>query len=201
MPSFFEPGSEVEKWSHNLPHWQQSETWVFLTWRLADSLPKAKLDLLEEQRKIWLGHHPKPWDEPTEEAYHERFSHRIDEWLDSGSGSCLLRKPENARIVAESIHYFDGNRYRLASYVIMPNHVHVLFSPDAAHPLGSIVHSWKRHSARLINAREDSSGSLWQPDYWDRLIRSQRHFHWVRAYIAKNPEKLPKGEFLLWARE
>jgi len=201
VESFFDPSGETEKRFHNLPHWQQQETWVFVTWRLADSLPKARLAILEQQQAIWLRHHPKPWDRETETAYHERPSSRIDEWLDVGSGSCLLRDPENGRIVADALHHFDGARYRLSSYVVMPNHVHALFAPGTGHSLGETVHSWKRHTARLVNAREGRSGPLWQADYWDRLIRSPKHFEWVRGYISRNPLKLPSGSFVLWNRQ
>ena len=198
MASFYDPSQDVEKTQHNLTHWQQGETWIFLTWRLADSLPKAKVDSWAQNREIWLKHHPKPWDEATEAAYHERFSDKIDEWLDAGSGSCLLRRPENARIVADALRHFDGERYRLASFVVMPNHVHVLFAPAPGLKLPDLVHSWKRYSARQINLREKRSGKLWQEDYWDRLIRGSDHFSWVMKYIAKNPVKLVPGCFLLW---
>ncbi len=198
MSSFFDPSAEVDKHRHKLPHWQQEETWIFLTWRLSDSLPLSKLKAWREEREMWLQLHPPPWDEKTEETYHERFSHEIDKWLDAGSGSCLLRDPANARIVADALHHFDGDRYRLAAYVVMPNHVHVLFAPAPGHELPELVHSWKRFTARKINLREEKSGALWQPDYWDRLIRSREHYEWVEKYIAGNPAKLAAGNFLLW---
>jgi REP element-mobilizing transposase RayT len=118
--------------------------------------------------------------------------------LDGGSGSCLLGDPENARIVADALHHFDGERYHLASYVVMPNHVHVLFAPMSGNELPALVHSWKRFTARQINLREGKSCALWQPDYWDRLIRGQEHFDWVSRYIAENPAKLFPGSYLLW---
>jgi REP element-mobilizing transposase RayT len=198
MAEFFNPAKEIEKHRHNLPHWQQDDVWISVTWRLADSVPQSKLDQWKEQRDIWLAHHPQPWDAATEAAYHERFTREIEEWLDAGHGKCLLRKPANSRIVAEALHFFDGERYRLASYVVMPNHVHVLFSPAEHHQLAEILHSWKRHSSLLINQQENQTGTLWQADYWDRLVRSEEHFDWVVRYIAENPKHLPAGEFILW---
>ena len=73
-PSFFDPYGEVTKTSHRLAHWQQGQVWVFVTWRLRDSLPKAELDQWQEERRIWLALHPEPWDERTEAEYHDRFS-------------------------------------------------------------------------------------------------------------------------------
>nr|MBC8525198.1 HsdR family type I site-specific deoxyribonuclease [Chlorobium phaeobacteroides] len=188
-PSFLDPEREIGMTQHRLPHWQQGDVWVFVTWRLADSLPQSKLEEWKEEREIWLSNHPEPWDEKTEEEYHERFSRQIDEWLDQGSGSCLLREPAYAQIVANALRHFDGERYQLASFVVMPNHVHVLFCPSGTHSLAGILKSWKGFSAREINKRSGKTGSFWQEEYWDRLIRSEKHFFRVAKYIRENPIK------------
>ena len=198
-PSFFNPHGEIEKTSHRLPHWQQGEAWVFVTWRLGDSLPKAKLDQWNQEQEIWRKRHPEPWDEKTEAEYHERFSRQIDDWLDQGSGSCVLKKPANAKIVADAMRHFDGDRYELASFVVMPNHVHVLFRPLEDHALADILKSWKGFTAREINKCIGKTGALWQDEYWDRLIRSERHFYKVAEYIRENPvmAKLQVGQYLM----
>ena len=144
-------------------------------------------------------HHPEPWDEETEFEYHERFSRLIDEWLDQGCGSCVLRNPAHAMIVANALRYFDGERYELASFVVMPNHVHVLFRPLEGCVLAGIVKSWKGFTAREINQRIRKTGALWQDEYWDRLIRNEGHFRRVMEYIRENPmkAKLSNGQFIL----
>ena len=186
--SFFDPGTDIDMKQHRLPHWQQDDVWVFVTWRLADSLPKSKLDKWTEEKSIWLVLHPEPWDEKTENEYHERFSCQIDAWLDEDSGSCLLKKHENAKIVSDALCYFDGQRYQLASFVVMPNHVHVLFRPFKEYSIAEIVKSWKGFTAREINKQSGKKGSLWEEDYWDRLIRSEQHFFKVMEYIRENPK-------------
>jgi type I restriction enzyme R subunit len=197
--SFFDSYGEIDKTIHRLPHWQQGNVWVFVTWRLGDSLPKAKLDQWNGEREIWLKLHPEPWDEKIEAEYHERFSRQIDEWLDQGSGSCVLKDSANAKSVAEALRHFDGERYELASFVVMPNHVHVLFRPLGDHVLADILKSWKGFTAREINKRLGKKGGLWQGEYWDRLIRNERHFSKVAEYIRENPVKarLREGEFIL----
>lgn len=200
--SFFNPHAEIDVTKNRLPHWQQGAAWVFVTWRLGDSLPKAKLDQWREERAIWLSRHPEPWDEKTESEYHDRFSSQIDEWLDQGSGSCVLKDPVNAGIVADALRHFDGDRYEIVSFVVMPNHVHVLFRPLGKYTLPEILKSWKGFTAREINKRIGRMGALWQDEYWDRLIRSERHFFKVAEYIRENPVKvsLKKEEFVLWER-
>ena len=197
--TFFNPNAEIDVRQNRLPHWQQGEAWVFVTWRLGDSLPKAKLDQWKEERAIWLSHHPEPWDEKTETEYHDRFSRQIDEWLDQGSGSCVLKDPANAKIVADALRNFDRERYEIASFVVMPNHVHVLFRPLGDHALAEILKSWKGFTAREINKRLGKSGALWQDEYWDRLIRNERHYFKVAEYIRENPvkAKVREGQFIL----
>lgn len=200
--SFFNPHAEIDVTRNRLPHWQQGEAWVFITWRLDDSLPKAKLDQWKEERAIWLSHHPEPWTEQTETDYHERFSRQIDEWLDQGSGSCVLKDAANAGIVADALRHFDGQRCELVAFVVMPNHVHVLFRPLCGHALPAIMKSLKGFTAREINKRIGKAGTLWQAEYLDRLIRSERHFLKVVEYIRKNPvkAKLREGTFVVWER-
>jgi REP element-mobilizing transposase RayT len=197
-PEFFDPNEEIEKHRHNLPHWQQEHRWIFVTWRLADSLPQSLLTEWKEGRAVWIKHHPEPWDDGTEEEYHRRFTARLDDALDSGHGSCCLRDPSLSEIVANALHHFDKKRYELSTFVVMPNHVHILFRPLENHRLPDIMHSWKRFTAREINKALGQEGTLWQPDYWDRLIRSQEHFDWITRYITNNPKNLSNGSFHLW---
>jgi hypothetical protein len=138
---FLDPYSDIDIHEHHLPHWQQGDVFYFVTYRLADALPAEKLGEWRDQKDAWMRHHPKPWDAKTEAEYHRLFSARIDDWLDAGHGSCILRQPALARIVADAFHHFDGKRYDLDSFVVMPNHVHVLFQLRAGEALGKVVHS------------------------------------------------------------
>lgn len=196
---FYNPERPLKKHLNHLPHWQQDSTWVFLTWRLADSVPLDLLNKWRTDREEWVKAHPKPWDEDTELQFHQRFSTRLEDWMDQGMGECILRNPENTRIVAECVLHFDHERYLIDSFVIMPNHVHVLARLEPGFALEKIVQSWKRYSARQINELSGKTGSLWQKRYWDRLVRSEEHFWKIRRYIQRNPTKakLRENEYLL----
>ncbi|MFH1146132.1 MAG: transposase [Pseudomonadota bacterium] len=200
---FLNPEAPIEQHQHRLPHWQQGEVFCFVTWRLADSLPTERLKEWKAKREAWLCLHPEPWDEKTEEEYHERFSRQIDDWLDQGHGSCVLRDSKYAVIVADGIRHFDGERYGIVSFVVMPNHVHVLFRPCRSYRLEQIVKSWKGFTAREINRHTGKTGPLWQADYWDRLIRNPHHFVRCVQYIRENPVRagLRSGEFIAYERE
>ncbi len=197
---YLNPNEEIQK--HNsgrLPHWQQDAKLYFVTWRLADSLPKEKLEAWEDDRARWVAAHPEPWSPETEERFHEKFSAKIDEWLDAGEGSCILKEPALAEIVSGALMHFDGDRYLMESFVVMPNHVHALFHLAPGMALQDVIHSWKSFTAKEINKVTGGSGPVWQRDYFDRLVRDGDHRANILRYIEKNPERarLKEGEFVL----
>ena len=196
---FLNEFAELHKTHNHLPHWQQDQATYFLTFRLGDSMPADLLKQWKLERDHWIQNHPKPWSPETEAEYHKNFSSRIDHHLDQGHGSCLFRDAENAGIVAGAIRHFDQSRYLLHAWVIMPNHVHLLLTLCESESLARIVASWKRFSAVKIHQQTRNSGTLWQKDYFDRMIRDWDHFMNVARYIRRNPQKakLREGEFLL----
>ena len=85
---FFNERGEIEKTLHKLPHWQQGRVPVFVTFRLADSLPQELLAPLLAKRAAFLMQHPKPWDEVTEDEFHRQVSIKLETCLDAGPGCC-----------------------------------------------------------------------------------------------------------------
>lgn len=204
LPSdkYLNPYRDIEIHRHHLPHWQQGQVYIFLTWHLADSLPVAVMQSWHEEKQIWLKLHPLPCDVKTEQEYKKRFFGNIEKWLDKGIGSCVLRDQINAQIVKKALLFFDGVRYDHEIFVIMPNHVHILFSIFTPFKLADVVKSWKGYTAYAINKRMNRQGALWHEDYWDRLIRNEKHFEKCRQYILNNPIKahLREGQFLLYEK-
>ena len=200
---FFNPYADIRQTGSRLPHWQQQGAVYFVTFRLADSIPSHLLTQWEHEREVWLKVHPEPWGKEIEFEYHKRFSGAIEHWLDAGHGACLLQRRECAEIVAETLHHFEGERVVMISFVVMPNHVHTLFVQNREWPLEKLIRSWKGFTARKINALVDRSGGLWQRDYFDRLVRDEKHFANCVRYIRRNPEKshLRENESILWESE
>jgi len=166
-----------------LPHLESSEATQHVTFHLADSLPQSVLQRLDTELKTL----------PTEKRDAER-RRRVDAWIDAGHGSCVLRIPGIAEMVQGSLLNFDSERYRLLAWVVMPNHVHVLFQPIHGWTIAKIVAAWKKFTARKIcdDLRDRMEGPLapvWHREYWDRFIRDQRHFEQTVEYIHLNPVK------------
>jgi len=187
---FFNPLTEIDiRTGGNLPHWEQGSVWYFVTFRLADALPKAVVEKLQEERAAWKRAHDLENLTREENAeYHRLFSERYEALLNAGSGSCVLRAPAISRIVRGALHYFQGERYELDEYIIMPNHVHVLVKPTSGHRLVDILHSWKSFTANEINKRLKKSGQLWQHESYDHIVRHERAMHAIRRYIRENPK-------------
>ena len=196
---FYDPDSTSHRTHNRLPHWEQAGGTYFVTFRLVDAVPAEPLAAFVREKREWLMEHPEqPWTLEVEREYHRRFSHRFERWLDRGYGRCLLRDEGNALIVADAMRHFEGERSMLHSWVVMPNHVHVLFSLSNGVTLASLLHSWKGYSAREINRRAGSFGSIWQKSYFDRIVRDWDHFTNCARYIRNNPlkAKLTQGNFL-----
>jgi REP element-mobilizing transposase RayT len=151
-----------------LPHFDSAETIQFVTFRLADSLPRSVAEALAQMS-----------DGLAE----------TDQHLDSGSGQCWLGDPRIAEMVEASLLYFDGERYRLVAWCVMPNHVHTVIAPINEYRLGAIVQAWKSFSAKQANRLLGREGPFWHKDYFDRLIRDEGHLERTIDYVENNPVK------------
>jgi leucyl-tRNA synthetase len=184
----------ISKSRRNLPHWQQDDSYYFLTWRLADSLPAAKLKELLEKKSQWQQANPEPLDAEREKEFHALFSGKIEEWLDAGEGSCILKDSSLRRIVDDALHHFDGESYALIASAVMPNHVHVVVRLFTGENLSDVLHSWKSFTAKQINRATGNTGTVWQDESFDRIVRSSAHLETLISYVEENPLKAKLGE-------
>lgn len=151
-----------------LPHFDSAETIQFVTFRLADSLPRAVAEALAKQA-----------DNLAE----------TDSRLDAGYGACWLKDPAVADLVQGAMVHFDGQRYRLLAWCIMPNHMHAVIEPMEGNSLGTIMHSWKSFTAKEANRLLRRDGPFWHKDYFDRYIRDEGHLSRTVEYVENNPVK------------
>lgn len=193
-PLFLNPLADVRKSANRLPHWEQPGRCYFITFRMADSIPAGLRVQWTEERDAWLATHPKPHTPEDTAEYQQRFTARIERWLDAGHGSCVLRRQDCRTIVVNGLRYFDGQRYHLHAWIVMPNHVHVLLSLEDGSLLSKVVSSWKSYTAKELNKAQGLQGTFWQEDYFDRMIRDADHFARCVRYIRRNPAKAGLSE-------
>ncbi len=181
-----------------MPHFESTAVIQHVTYHLADSLPQAVVAQLDQELQQM----------PLAQQPVERRK-RINAWIDAGYGSCVLREPAIATMVQNTFLHFDGQRYRLLAWVVMPNHVHVLFQPLPGWTMAKIVASWKSFTGRRISEwlktnpgpaklpsglsaaprLEPGEPRVWHREYWDRFMRNEEHFAQAVIYIHQNPVK------------
>lgn len=187
---------KINKNQQNLPHWEQQGTTYAVTFRLADSLPQTTLQnyRLEKERLTQLLDQAQKENNPSMEKdcaqqLDNHYHQHLESALDDGHGSCHMKNPELAQIVADAITHFDGERYDLAAWCVMPNHVHLLIKPLEDHSLSSILQGIKGVSARKMNQFLGASGTVWQKESYDHIVRDDRDFWNQFDYIKRNPAK------------
>jgi hypothetical protein len=153
------PGTMTPTWHSRgyLPHFEGGNIPQEVAFRLAGSFPSELLDRWRNELACL----------PKREQQAER-RRRIEEYLDLGQGEALLQDPHLARTVENALLFFDTVRYQLHAWVVMPNHVHVLFSPADGFTLSGILHSWKSFTASEANRLLGRRGRFWQEEYFDR---------------------------------
>lgn len=174
-----------------LPHWTCDAGWYSVTFRLWDSLERRHIVKTAQQLK-------RPLSEYERQRLDWLYSERVERYLDSGHGACYLKDDRVAVVVRNALFHFDGKRYALAAWCVMPNHVHVVVEPFAGKQfrdstfvqhaeLPNILHSWKSFTSKEANKLLRRSGEFWQAEYYDHLIRSEADFRHAVRYVLENP--------------
>lgn len=110
-----------------------------------------------------------------------------------------LADPERD-LIAAALRHFNGQRYDLAAYVVMPDHVHLLVRHGEGQVLQKIVHSWKSFTANQMRRKFQRPGKIWQDEYFDRIIRHDKELWEKMQYILSNPLQIwPEREDYPWA--
>lgn len=182
----------------NLPHLQPLGGTFFVTYNLADAIPKRIFDKWRIDYEIQKKQIIQTSDNVEKEldTLHKRNFVERDNFLDSANeGGHYLKNGELAQIVKDSIHFWDGKKIDLICYCIMSNHVHLVFGlfdkKETENPkyLEDIMHSIKQFSAKKCNAFLQRTGIFWQHESYDRLIRNDEELLRIILYVINNPVK------------
>lgn len=170
----------------NLPHLTRKGGTYAVTFRLADSIPRKKLEDWRAAYEI-LRRHELAQSRLLE--LEREYMAKIEKHLDAGDGICHLKDDRAASIVGDSLNHFDGVRYTLEAWCVMPNHVHAVLTPRTGHDLSSVLHSWKSFTALRINRLLGRTGPFWQAESYDHLIRDADDLLNQVRYVLNNPSE------------
>jgi len=174
-----------------IPHFELDDGLYFITYRLADSIPRHVILALANEREHLLraiAPNRKPSSLELAEAA-ARCGQKFDAFLDAGRGACLLRDRATASIVESSLRFHDQRLYELMAWSVMPNHVHVVMRLFLGRDLARVLHSWKSFTGNECNRILGREGRFWQREYFDRIVRDERELHRVIEYVVQNPAK------------
>lgn len=184
-----------------LPHWNLPGAIYFITTCLDGSIPsQGLLDIARLRRSLARQAQPAGLTEQdwTSQKWSQTFG-RIDNWLDHAPAVQHLKDPACAAEVVKSLRHFDGERYDLSAWVVMPSHLHWVFWPrdEWVHSLGTsadhrsprerIQHSITSYTANICNRLLGRSGRFWQWESYDHCIRDEGELERIAAYIHANP--------------
>jgi REP element-mobilizing transposase RayT len=185
----FDAYDEVRIARRRLPHWRQPGVSYFITCRLADSVPQPLLRQWRHECGIWLRLHPQPWSVDEQREYEARFIGRMQEWLDAGLSACHMRRSDVRAEVEGCLLQFDGNRYDIDAFVLMPNHVHAVIKPTSGYDLSTVLQGIKGVSANRCNKLLRYRATFWMDESYDHIVRDAKKLRAFRNYIAQNPKK------------
>ena len=174
---------EIKDWHrrfHSVPH-RENKALQSITFRLYDSLPKEVIE--EIKLKLDINED----DDSCDSIQYQRLRQKIAEYEDAGYGQCFLRDKRIAAIMQDTLKHFDGERYQLICWCIMPNHVHVLIEVNEGWSLSRIMHGWRSYTAKEANRILGRTGKFWMEEYYDRYIRDDNHLQKTINYILNNP--------------
>jgi 5-methyltetrahydrofolate--homocysteine methyltransferase len=190
-----EESTPFNKRKSNLPHWTKDGATYAVTFRLTGSLPKSATDAhlaqtteLKNQIKKAEAQADNSLAASFRERLTEHYQTNLESALNKQEGNCWMNDDVIAKIVASALTHFDGVRYDLGSWSIMPNHVHLIIKPKSGYELSDILHSIKSFSAREANIALGRDGTFWQSESYDHVVRDADDFLNQTEYIQSNPE-------------
>ncbi len=177
----------------HLPCWETPHAIYHITLHLADSVPQEQLKIWRSERDRLKMIAQQANRELTGDEIEEMksvFNERVERYLSSGHGACVLKDLEAANCLAKTLEHDNGSLYSLHEWCIMPNHVHVIVGELAqTSPINMLYATWKRVSAHAINkliGRHE--GSVWHRDAYTRIIRDEKEYAGQMKYVWYNPE-------------
>jgi len=178
----------------NLPHWHPAGSSIFLTWRLTGSLPQVvlrQLRSLREQMSKRKAILDSGWTTDVQIMEYKRFFARVDAILDRATtGPLWLKQIDVANLVQQALLERYARLYKLWSYVVMANHIHVFLKPKDETTIASITKHLKGFTAREANRILGRTGqTFWQDEVFDHWCRDRAEFVRIVRYIENNPVK------------
>jgi putative transposase len=97
----------------------------------------------------------------------------------------LFSRESWAKLLIETIYHYRGSAFLLHEFVIMPDHIHVLFTPKTS--LEKAVQFIKGGFSYRARKELGSSLEIWQKGFSDHRIRDASDYRVHQIYVQQNP--------------
>jgi REP element-mobilizing transposase RayT len=112
-----------------------------------------------------------------------------DRLLDhAAEGPHHLKDPRIAKVVYDKLIWLAGEVMTMHAFTVMSNHVHLMMKLHEQQPLSEVMQRVKGATSRECNMILETSGTFWQRERYDRVLRRYEHMPTLR-YIVYNPVK------------
>lgn len=169
----------------NLPHYYRPNSTYFITFRVKGSIPQKQLQILKkkyEQLRV------RQID--NDASINDNYFYEYDSALHQFELTKYFHNKKFSLILNNELHKYDGKDYKLLSYSIMPNHVHLIFHLlDNARSISKIMQEIKRITAYRINLVLGKKGNFWQAESYDHIVRDMDELEILIEYTLMNPVK------------
>jgi putative transposase len=167
-----------------LPHWDVDGATYFSTMCLEGSTPAR----IRPPAHHATNSPPRPPRASPGQVFAE-----FDKLLDTSPPIRWLEDPRLAKVIADSLCWGAGHRYELLAYVVMPSHIHWVFTPlkatgnAAKSQRLAITSAFKSYTALACNRLLGRRGRFWQEESYDRVVRSEVELERIVRYVEHNP--------------
>jgi putative transposase len=143
-------------------------------------------EIIENERALGRA---RPPDEPPQR---KPLGHTVPSWVKAGSvffiTICAARRGRDdltrddiaLKLIQTVRHLHVKGDWFARLFLVMPDHVHGLFSFPATTSLADRISSWKAYTAKNLNVQ-------WQDRFFDHRLRSDESLEEKAAYIRRNP--------------
>jgi len=193
MPEFVQYSKRI------LPHIQLEDSVLFISWRLAFTLPKHIIDAIRERNISANTEEISPnetnaTDQDKVKSAIDKFYH-YDSLLDKLKPAGIdLSKNTYRAILSYSLFFDNKIKYDLYAFCIMTNHVHIVIKPlikdaDKHYSITEIMRTLKSTTAHKINTVRNSKGKVWMTESYDHIVKDEKELINILNYVINNPVK------------
>ncbi|MEO5691725.1 MAG: transposase [Usitatibacter sp.] len=108
---------------------------------------------------------------------------------------CFVDSSDYDRYLCLVAELSKESNCQVHSYVLMPNHVHLLLTPGHVESASTFMQGVNQRYVQYVNRKRKRTGSLWEGRFRSSLVDSENYFFICQRYIEMNPVRAALVDF------